>query len=121
MWLYAVWGCVGAAVNCGVVFLEATKRVKGWPWPRPKGPGAGPYAVSVLVQWGIGAATAAAVLDSGLIVTTVAANGLAFGIGTATPVVVKKISQYVETLVPGQDESDDDTGKRNRGGPGAVS
>ncbi|MGV9679191.1 hypothetical protein ACWDSJ_28250 [Nocardia sp. NPDC003482] len=75
-----------------------------------------------MVQLGIGAATAAAVLDSGLIVTTVAANGLAFGIGTATPVVVKKISQYVGRLVPGQDESDkDDTGEKNRGGPGVVS
>ena len=105
MWLYAVWGCVGAAVNCGVVFVEATNRVKGWPWVWPHGPGGGPYAASVLVHLVIGAATAAGVLDSGLIVTTVGANGLAFGIGTATPVVVKKISRYVERIVPGEKDS----------------
>ncbi|WP_063016343.1 hypothetical protein [Nocardia nova] len=107
MWLYAVWGCIGAAVNCGVVFLEASKRVKGWPWVAPRGPGGGPYAASIVVQLGIGAATAAGVLGSGLIAANVAANGLAFGIGTATPVVVKKIGQYVESLVPGEKDPED--------------
>ncbi|MGK8489659.1 hypothetical protein [Nocardia asiatica] len=101
MWLYAVWGCVGAAVNCGVVFVEATRRVKGWPWVWPQGPGGGPYAASVLVQLGVGAATASVVLDSGVI----AANALvAFGIGTATPVVVKKVSRYVQSLLPGEED-----------------
>lgn len=104
MSLYAVWGCVGAAVNCGVVFVEATRRAKGWPWARPKGPGGGPYAASVVVQLGIGAATASVVVGSGLIAANVAASGLAFGIGTATPVVVKKLSQYVESLLPGEDD-----------------
>ena len=111
MWLYAVWGCVGAAVNCGVVFVEATRRAKGWPWVRPKGPGGGPYAASVVVQLCIGAATAAGVVDSGLIVANVAANGLAFGIGTATPVVVKKLGQYIESLLPGEDDHGEDDPK----------
>lgn len=105
MWLYAVWGCVGAAVNCGVVFVEATRRVKSWPWVWPKGPGGGPYAAAVLVQLGVGAATASAVLGSGLI----ADNTLvAFGIGTATPVVVKKVSRYVQLLLPGEEDQGDE-------------
>ncbi|MCX4097910.1 hypothetical protein [Nocardia sp. alder85J] len=104
MWLYAVWGCVGAAVNCGIIYVEATRRVKGWPWSKPHGPGGGPYAVSILVQLGIGAGAAAGIVDSGLIVTNVAASGLAFVIGTATPVVVKKVSQYVEALLPDEDD-----------------
>lgn len=104
MWLYAVWGCVGAAVNCGVVFVEAVRQVrKGMPWTEPYGPGAGPYALSILVQLGIGAATAAAVLGSGVIVGNIL---VAFGIGTATPVVVKKVSRYVQALLPGPNETD---------------
>lgn len=102
MWLYAVWGCVGAAVNCGVVFLEASRQVKkGWPWTDPYGPGAAPYAVSIVIQLGIGAATAAAVMGGGVIT----ANSLvAFGIGTASPVVVKKVSRYAQAVLPGANE-----------------
>lgn len=98
MWLYAVWGCIGAAVNCGLVFVEATTRVKGWPWVRPHGPGGGPYAAALLTQLGVGAATAAAVVGSGVISSNVL---VAFGIGTATPVVVKKLSTYVQSVLPG--------------------
>ncbi|MEU4842375.1 hypothetical protein [Nocardia testacea] len=102
MWLDALWGCVGAAVNCGLVFLEASRRAKGWPWPEPQGPGGGVYAVSVLIHLGIGAATATAVLGSGLIAPNIL---VAFGIGTATPVVVKKVSKYVESLIPGESDT----------------
>ncbi|TQJ05073.1 hypothetical protein FB471_4896 [Amycolatopsis cihanbeyliensis] len=27
----AVWGVLGAVANLGVLFVEATRRVKGWP------------------------------------------------------------------------------------------
>lgn len=103
MWLYAVWGCVGAAVNCGVIFVEASNRVKGWPWIAPAGPGGGVYAASVVVQLAAGAATSAAVIGSGLIGTNVL---VAFGIGSGTPVVLKKLSTYVRSLLPGEEPPD---------------
>ncbi|MFD6396973.1 hypothetical protein [Nocardia sp. NPDC060249] len=103
MWLYAVWGMVGAAVNCGLVFLEATQRSKGWPWARPEGPGGVIYAVSIAIQLLIAGATASVVLGSGLVAPNIL---VAFGIGTGTPVVVKKLSAYVQSLLPGDDESD---------------
>ncbi|MFG3525070.1 hypothetical protein ACGF5S_32765 [Nocardia nova] len=110
MWGYALWGCIGAAVNCGVVFIEATHRVKGWPWVWPLGPGGRPYAVSVVMQLGIGAATAAAVQGSGLITDSIL---VAFGIGAASPVVVKKVSRYAQSLLPGEEhpEEDDHSGR----------
>ncbi|GAA5100078.1 hypothetical protein [Nocardia iowensis] len=104
MWLYAVWGCIGAAVNCGVVFVEASTRVKGWPWGQPEGPGGGVYAAAVVVQICTGAATSAAVLSSGLITPNIL---IAFGIGTGTPVVLKKLSFYVQSLLPGDEEPQD--------------
>jgi hypothetical protein len=96
MWQHALWGLVGAAANVGVVFIEASRRVKGWPWARPKGPGGGVYAVSVLANLAIAASAAAAVSTTGII-----GNGMvAFGIGAAGPIVVKKIARYVESLLP---------------------
>ncbi|MGS2805531.1 hypothetical protein [Nocardia sp. MW-W600-9] len=103
MWLYAVWGCVGAAVNCGLVFLEASNRAKGWPWVRPEGPGGGVYAVSIVIHLAVATATSVAILSSGLIATSVL---VAFGIGTGTPVVVKKVSGYVQSLLPGEDSGE---------------
>ena len=67
MWQYALWGLVGAAANVGVVFLEASRRVKGWPWERPKGPGGGVYAVSILIQMGIATATTAALAAAAIV------------------------------------------------------
>jgi hypothetical protein len=96
MWQYALWGLVGAAANVGVVFLEASRRVKGWPWVRPKGPGGGVYAVSITIQLGIATATTAALATTPIIVS----GFIAFGIGAAAPVVVKKVARYAETLIP---------------------
>ncbi|QIS10361.1 hypothetical protein [Nocardia arthritidis] len=98
-WQYAVWGLVGAATNSGVVFLEASRRVKGWPWIRPRGPGGGVYLVSILINLGVATATTAA-----LATTLIVSNGLiAFGVGAGAPVVVKKIAAYAESLLPGED------------------
>ncbi|MFI9386370.1 hypothetical protein [Kutzneria sp. NPDC052558] len=99
MWQYALWGLVGAASNIGVVFLEASRRVKGWPWARPKGPGGGVYAASIIIQLSIASATTAAVSTTGI----VANDFIAFGMGAAAPVVVKKVAKYVETLLPADD------------------
>lgn len=98
MWPYALWGLLGAAVNRGVVFLEASQRVKGWPWARPNGPGGGVYAVSIVLHLGIAAVTAAA-LSSTAIVTS---PFIAFGVGVGAPAVVKKIAGYALSLVPSQ-------------------
>jgi hypothetical protein len=96
MWQYALWGLVGAAANRAVLFLEAAQRVKGWPWARPKGPGGGVYTVSIIIHLGIATATTAA-----LATTATIANGfLAFGVGAAAPIVVKKLARYAETLIP---------------------
>jgi hypothetical protein len=102
VWQYALWGLVGAAANRAVLVLEAAQRVKGWPWGQPQGPGGGVYVVSVVIHLGIAAATTAA-----LATTAIVTNGfVAFGIGAAAPVVVKKVAGYAETLVPsrGDDE-----------------
>ena len=99
MWQYALWGLVGSAVNCGVLFLEAMNRVKGWPFAQPRGPGGGVYAVSIIIRLGIAAATTAA-----LATTTIVTSGfIAFGIGVAAPAVVKKVARYVEALVPSKE------------------
>ncbi len=100
MWQYALWGLIGAAANRAVLLLEATQRVKGWPWARPQGPGGGVYTMSIIVHLGIAAATTAA-----LATTAIITNGfIAFGIGAAAPVVVKKIAGYAETLIPARNE-----------------
>lgn len=96
MWQYALWGLAGAAANTGVVFLEASRRVKGWPWVRPRGPGGGVYAATVVINLGI-----AAVATAALATTTIVGSGfVAFGLGAAAPVVVKKMAAYAETLIP---------------------
>lgn len=103
-WVLTLWGVLGAAANLGVVFLEASRRVKGWPWARPQGPGGGVYAVSVVVQLGIAGATTAAVSTTGI-----AESGfIAFGMGAAAPVVIKKLARYVQSLVPAFQEEQDD-------------
>lgn len=95
MWQYALWGLVGAAANRAVLFLEAAQRVKGWPWARPRGPGGGVFLVATLVHLGIATATTAA-----LATTTIIVNGfIAFGVGAAAPVVVKKVAGYAESLI----------------------
>lgn len=109
MWQYALWGLVGAAANVGVVFLEATRRVKGWPWARPKGPGGGVYAASIVVHLAIAAATTAAMATS-MIITS---GFIAFGIGAAAPVVVKKLARYAETLLPRDAEPQLNPGEDN--------
>ncbi|MBB5801254.1 hypothetical protein F4560_001022 [Saccharothrix ecbatanensis] len=116
MWQYALWGLVGAASNCGVVFLEASRRVKGWPWARPRGPGGGVYAASILVHLGLGALTAGALADS-LIVTN---SFVAFGTGVAAVALVKKAGSYALTTVSStkdddQQEEQDDHRTADRG------
>ena len=96
MSLDALWGFLGAATNCGVVFLEASRRVKGWPWVEPDGPGGGVYAASVGIHLFVGTATTVAVST-----TPIVSSGLiAFGIGISAPTVVKKVAAYVETMLP---------------------
>lgn len=67
MWLTALWGFVGAATNCGVVFLEASRRVKGWPWREPDGPGGGVYGASISIQLFVGTATTTAVATTPIV------------------------------------------------------
>jgi hypothetical protein len=96
----ALWGVLGAAANLGVVFLEASRRVKGWPWVRPHGPGGDVYAVSIVVQLGIAAVTTAAMTTAGIAVSGL----IAFGMGATAPVVIKKLSRYVQGLVPADEQ-----------------
>jgi hypothetical protein len=96
VWLDALWGFLGSATNCGVVFLEASRRVKTWPWAQPHGPGGGVYIASVGIQLFVGATTTTAVATTPL----VSSGLIAFGIGLSAPTVVKKIAGYVETLLP---------------------
>jgi len=109
MWQYALWGLVGAAVNRALLFLEASQRVKGWPWAQPDGPGGGVYAVSVVLHLAIAATTTAAVSTTALL----SSGFLAFGMGAAAPVVVKKVSGYaLKVLLP-----DDSSHSADEGGP----
>ncbi|MDQ3790494.1 MAG: hypothetical protein M3422_25070 [Actinomycetota bacterium] len=103
MWQFAVWGAVGAMANVGVVFIEATRRVKGPPWARPHGPGGGMYSLAVLANLLV-AAGATGALAEGAIVTN---STIAFAIGAAAPAVVKKLATYAETMLPA---SDNETG-----------
>ncbi|WP_216892202.1 hypothetical protein [Nocardia alni] len=104
MWQYALWGIGGAAANCGVVFLEVSKRVKGWPWRKDnRGPGGGVYATWLLVHCGIAGLAASALATSHLVVTPV----IAFGTGAAAPIVVKKLAAYAESRLPGTSANDD--------------
>jgi hypothetical protein len=100
VWEFASWGALGAAANIGVVFLEASRRVKAWPWDRPKGPGGGVYAASVLIQLGIATVTTAALATAAIVTNAF----VAFGIGAAAPSVVKKVARYAEGLIPSNDD-----------------
>ena len=115
MWLDALWGLLGSATNCGVVFLEASRRVKGWPWTEPNGPGGGVYITSIGIQLFVGTATTTAVST-----TPIVSSGLiAFGIGISAPTVVKKVALYVETLLPAG-RGDKPTRSGGEGGPDAT-
>lgn len=96
MWVYALWGLVGAAATRAVVFIEACQRAKGWPWPRPIGPGGGAYAVAIVLHLGVAAAVTAALSTTPYIPNP----AIAFGIGAAAPVVVKKLSRYAQAMLP---------------------
>jgi hypothetical protein len=96
MWEYALWGVVGAVANRGVIFLEATQRVKGWPWAQPKGPGGGVYTASIFVHLGIAAAASAALST----MLKSPSGFIAFGVGVVAPVIVKKAGRYAEALLP---------------------
>jgi hypothetical protein len=104
MWQYALWGLAGAASNQALAYIEASQRVKGWPWKRPHGPGGGAYLVSVLLHCVIGALVAAAAAQSGVVHNAL----LAFGMGVAAPVAVRKVSQYTLAVLPrgSQDENE---------------
>lgn len=102
VWQFALWGAVGAAANIGVVFLEASRRVKTWPWERPKGPGGGVFTASVLIHLGIATATTAALTTAAIVTNAF----VAFGIGAAAPSVVKKVAKYAETLIPSDDDNE---------------
>jgi hypothetical protein len=98
----ALWGVLGAAANVGIVFIEACRRVKGWPWCRPNGPGGGVYAASVLINLAIASVTTAAIATA-----NIASSGLvSFGIGATAPVVVKKVARYAQSLLSTIDSPD---------------
>lgn len=98
-----MWGLAGAAVNRALVFLEATQRVKAWPWAAPDGPGGALFAVAQVLHLGIGTAVTAAAST-----TPVVANGFtAFGIGAVAPLVVKKLAGYTLAQLPGGAAKDD--------------
>jgi hypothetical protein len=96
MWQFALWGLAGAAINRALIYLEASQRVKGWPWRRPDGPGGGVFLVSQILHCCIGAVVTAAVAQSGLVSSPL----LALGMGAAAPAVVKKISRYSLNALP---------------------
>jgi len=108
VWQFALWGAVGAAANIGVVFLEASRRVKSWPWERPKGPGGGVYAASIFIQLGIATATTSALATAAIVTNAF----VAFGIGAAAPSVVKKVARYAEALIPSNDHDEQVTHDR---------
>jgi hypothetical protein len=92
----ALWGVFGAAANAGIVFIEACRRVKGWPWCRPNGPGGGVYVASVVINVAVAGVTTAAMATA-----NITSSGLvAFGVGAAAPVAVKKVSRYAQSLLP---------------------
>ncbi|MCU1647142.1 MAG: hypothetical protein JWN03_7417 [Nocardia sp.] len=55
--------------------------------------------MSILIHLGVATATTAA-----LATTLIVSNALiAFGVGAGAPVIVKKLAQYAESLLPGED------------------
>jgi hypothetical protein len=96
MWHYALWGLAGAATNQALAYIEASRKVKGWPWKYPYGPGGGAYLVAVLLQCGVGAIVTWVAAQSGAIHNVL----FAFGLGVAAPVAVNKISQYTLAILP---------------------
>jgi hypothetical protein len=108
-WQYALWGLAGASINRALIYLEASQRVKGWPWRYPHGPGGGAYFLSVVLHCGIGGSVTAAAAQSGVISNAL----LALGMGASAPAVVKKLSQYTLAILP---QSVDD---EKRGGDNA--
>jgi hypothetical protein len=107
--IFGLWGVTGAAANLGVVFLEASRRVKGWPWVLPHGPGGGVYAASVMIHLGIAACTTAATSTAEI----VSSGFVAFGIGAAAPVAVKKIARSAQGLLPDREDRNDPPGEDN--------
>jgi hypothetical protein len=96
MWHDALWGIAGAAANIGVVFIQASQRVKGWPWTRPYGPGGDVYAVAQLVHLGVAALTVAALANAGLVPNV----AVAFLIGATAPEVLKRLTQTMQSWLP---------------------
>ncbi|MBB5917671.1 hypothetical protein BJY24_006583 [Nocardia transvalensis] len=94
MWLYALWGFLGAAFFCGVEFLEAGQRVGGWPWKRPAGPGGGPYAVAIVVRLALGAGVTAALAAGGVLTNVL----VAVGAGAAAPAILKSLAALAERM-----------------------
>lgn len=97
MWLYALWGLAGAAINRALVFLEANRRVKGPPWHFPEGPGGGFFALAVVLHCGIGTAVTYAAADTKLIHNPL----MALGLGATAPVAMKTISRIALAALPG--------------------
>lgn len=91
-----MWGLIGAAANRGVKFLEASEKVKGWPWVQPHGPGGGVYAASIAINLGVAGMTVGAVATTGWIVNEFVA--FALGVGAAT--LVKKAGEYASSFLP---------------------
>ncbi|MBF6172603.1 hypothetical protein [Nocardia blacklockiae] len=103
MWGFALWGLLGAAVSCGIAFIETVNRVKTWPWAAPHGPGGAVYAASTVTQLAIAAPTAAAVTGSGVVGSKYEGSfpliSLVVGIGCVQ--VVRKLARFALTITPG--------------------
>jgi hypothetical protein len=102
MWQYALWALAGAASNRALLFLEACQRVKGWPWRFPYGPGAAPYWVATVLHLGVGTGVASAAAEAGYVTNSL----VAFGIGAAAPVVVKKLADHTLEITPRKQEGE---------------
>lgn len=103
VWQYALWGMLGAAANCGVAFLQASRRVpKGWPWAEPDGPGGGVYAASIGVHLFLGTVTAAALAAASIVNNSF----VAFGAGVGAVALVKKAGAYAIVAIPSKEDGD---------------
>jgi hypothetical protein len=96
MWECALWGLIGAATMRAIVFIEASLRVKSWPWLPPAGPGAALFTVTTVLHLGIAAAVTAALSDTPYVPNA----AIAFGFGAAAPVVVRKVARIAQSLLP---------------------
>ena len=114
MWVFALWGAAGAAINRALIFLEANRRVKGPPLRYPQGPGPGFFALATALHCGTAAAVTYAAAVSGYIHTPL----LGLGLGAAAPVAVKTVSRMALAAFPSDDSDEGPDKKPVSKGPG---